>query len=186
MVPQSQLVKALSSEATAYTPIWLMRQAGRYLPEYRELRNRAGSFLNLCKNPDFATTITLQPLKRFALDGAILFSDILVIPDAMGLELFFVENEGPQFGKPITVEADIDNLATDGILDRLDYVFNAIKNTKAELNQSPLIGFSGSPFTLACYMLEGKSSKNYTVIKKWLYTNPLYSHKLLNKLSLYV
>jgi len=178
------LVQALLLQPTVYTPIWLMRQAGRYLPEYRKLRAEAGSFLNLCKNPELATEVTLQPLKRFNLDGAILFSDILVIPDAMGLDLYFVENEGPKFAKPILTLLDIDNLNVSNLLSKLDYVFDTIKNVKVKLNnQLPLIGFSGSPFTLACYMLEGGSSKSYLSIKKWLYTNPVALHKLLEKLT---
>lgn len=167
-----------------HTPIWLMRQAGRYLPEYREVRARAGNFMALCQNPELAALVTLQPVKRFNLDAAILFSDILVIPDAMGLGLHFVENEGPKFNFPIKTEADIDNLSQDGILERLEYVFAAIKNVKSELSQRiPLIGFSGSPFTLACYMLEGSGSKDYAKVKSWLYSNPTYSHKLLDLLA---
>lgn len=161
-----------------------MRQAGRYLPEYRKVRADAGSFMQLCQNSELAAKVTLQPVKRFNLDAAILFSDILVIPDALGLGLYFVEGEGPKFKSPINTEVDIDNLNNDGILERLDYVFSAIKNIKAELASSiPLIGFSGSPFTLACYMLEGSSSKDYARVKSWLYSNPVYSHKLLNLLS---
>lgn len=178
------LIDALLNKPVPYTPIWLMRQAGRYLPEYRKIREKAGSFLNLCKNPDLAMEVTLQPLRRFNLDAAILFSDILVIPDAMGLGLYFVENEGPKFSKPIMTANDIDNLDIANIINELAYVFAAIKNTKNELkNSKPLIGFSGSPFTLACYMLEGKSSSDYLLVKKWLYTNPEYSHKLLQKLT---
>lgn len=138
----------------------------------------------LCGNPDLAASVTLQPVKRFDLDAAILFSDILVIPDALGLGLYFVEGEGPKFKSPINTPEDIDKLNPDGILQRLDYVFNAIKNVKSELaNRIPLIGFSGSPFTLACYMLEGGSSKDYAKVKAWLYSNPTYSHKLLDLLA---
>lgn len=179
----NQILNGINHQKTEYTPIWLMRQAGRYLPEYREVRAKAGSFLNLCKNPELATLVTLQPLKRFNLDAAILFSDILVIPEAMGMELNFVENEGPKFTHKLMSEADIDNLDLNDMLPKLDYVFSAIKNCKSELNLIPLIGFSGSPFTLACYMIEGGSSKDYVNAKRWLYNNPELSHKLLNKLS---
>lgn len=169
---------------TEHTPVWLMRQAGRYLPEYREIRAKAGSFMALCQNPELAASVTLQPVKRFNLDAAILFSDILVIPDALGLGLYFVENEGPRFKSPINTPKDIDNLNQDGILQRLDYVFSAIKNVKASLNNHlPLIGFSGSPFTLACYMLENGGSRDYSKIRSWLYSNPKYSHKLLDLLA---
>ena len=184
MIKNNVLLDGLLLKPVPYTPIWLMRQAGRYLPEYRQVRAKAGSFMNLCTNPELATQVTLQPLKRFNLDAAILFSDILVIPDALGLGLHFVENEGPKFTSPISNINDIDNLNLDGMLEHLDYVFATIKNTKSELNNKlPLIGFSGSPFTLACYMLEGGSSKDYLKVKAWLYNNPDYSHKLLNKLS---
>jgi uroporphyrinogen decarboxylase len=161
-----------------------MRQAGRYLPEYREVRARAGSFMSLCQNPELAAAVTLQPVRRFALDAAILFSDILVIPDALGLGLYFTEGEGPKFKSPIKTTNDIDNLSSDGILERLNYVFDTIKAIKIDLaNRIPLIGFSGSPFTLACYMLEGGSSKDFAVVKSWLYSNPEYSHRLLDLLS---
>ncbi len=179
----SQILNSINHQKIEHTPIWLMRQAGRYLPEYREIRAKAGSFLNLCKNPELATVVTLQPLKRFNLDAAILFSDILVIPEAMGMELNFVENEGPKFSNKIITEQDIDNLDLNDMLAKLEYVFAAIKNCKGELNLTPLIGFSGSPFTLACYMIEGGSSKDYVNAKRWLYNNPELSHKLLNKLS---
>ena len=179
----SQILNSINHQKIDHTPIWLMRQAGRYLPEYREIRAKAGSFLNLCKNPELATIVTLQPLKRFDLDAAILFSDILVIPEAMGMELNFVENEGPKFSNKLMTEADVDNLDLNDMLSKLEYVFQAIKNCKSELNGTPLIGFSGSPFTLACYMIEGSSSKDYVNAKRWLYNNPELSHKLLNKLS---
>ena len=179
----TSIINALLNQPINYTPIWLMRQAGRYLPEYRKVREKAGNFLNLCKNSDLATEVTLQPLRRFNLDAAILFSDILVIPDAMGLGLHFLENEGPKFLRPILTPTDIDNLNFLDIEHKLDYVFNTIKNVKGELKNKPLIGFSGSPFTLACYMLEGGSSVDYLSVKKWLYTNSEYSHKLLQKLA---
>ena len=184
MSQNSTILDAIWQKPVSHTPIWLMRQAGRYLPEYLKVRAGAGSFLNLCKNPELATEVTLQPLRRFKLDAGILFSDILVIPEAMGMELKFVENEGPKFSHPITCEADIDNLDLDEMLDKLNYVFSTIKNLKSEMNPStPLIGFSGSPFTLACYMLEGGSSKNYLTIKQWIYLRPDLMHKLLAKLT---
>lgn len=180
----STLFNALSNDSISHTPIWLMRQAGRYLPEYRQIRAKAGSFMELCTNPELACEVTLQPLRRFALDAAILFSDILVIPDAMGLGLSFVENEGPKFSQPISSLEDIDNLQTDGLVEKLDYVFKTIKNIKSTMSKSiPLIGFSGSPFTLACYMLEGGSSKNYLNVKQWLLNQPEHIHKLLSKVT---
>ena len=174
----------LNKQNTPHTPIWLMRQAGRYLPEYLKIRETAGSFMNLCTNPELACEVTLQPLRRFNLDAAILFSDILVIPDAMGLGLHFIENEGPKFTHPIKTEADIDNLSVTNVIERLSYVFQTITNLKSELKPNiPLIGFSGSPFTLMCYMLEGGSSKNYITTKSWLIKNPAYAHKLLTKIT---
>ena len=160
-------IDCLLNKSTNYTPVWLMRQAGRYLPEYRKTREKAGSFLDLCKNIELATEVTLQPLKRFNLDAAIMFSDILVIPEAMGLELTFIENEGPKFNNYIKSYLDIKNLHhTDKCLQSLNYVFDIIKNIKSKLDIfTPLIGFSGSPFTLLCYMLEGGSSKNYLNVK---------------------
>ena len=184
MPKNSVLLDSLLFKPIPHTPIWLMRQAGRYLPEYKQIREKAGSFMNLCTNPELATKVTLQPLKRFNLDAAILFSDILVIPDALGLGLHFVENEGPKFTQPLSNTKDIDNLTLDRMLEHLDYVFATIRNVKSELNNSlPLIGFSGSPFTLACYMLEGGSSRDYLKTKELLYNNPEYGHKLLNLLS---
>ena len=167
--PYSLVNALLCKPVNKNTPIWLMRQAGRYLPEYRAIREKAGSFMNLCSNPELATIVTLQPLKRFDLDAAILFSDILVVPNAMGMELGFIENEGPKFKNPITCVADVDSLNDTEITNELTYVFKTIQNIKAELKTNiPLIGFSGSPFTLACYMIEGGSSKNYLKIKNWL------------------
>lgn len=178
------LIKSLLQQPSSHTPIWLMRQAGRYLSEYRQVRAKAGSFMALCQNPDLATQVTLQPVQKFDLDAAILFSDILVIPDALGLGLYFVENEGPKFQYPINTLADIDNLTQDGVLENLNYVFSTIKNIQSELaNRIPLIGFSGSPFTLACYMLEGGSSRDYAKTKSWLYSHPDYMHKLLDLLA---
>ena len=180
----SSFLDCINHKPISHIPVWLMRQAGRYLPEYREVRKLAGNFLNLCKNPDLATKVTLQPLKRFDLDVAILFSDILVIPEAMGIPLSFIENEGPKFSHKISNSQDIDNLDITDIEHKLDYVFKTIKNCKGELkNGVPLIGFSGSPFTLACYMLEGGSSKNYLEVRRFLYARPDLMHKLLAKLT---
>ena len=178
------LTSSLLNKNVPYTPIWLMRQAGRYLPEYRQVRAKAGSFMNLCTNPELACEVTLQPIRRFNLDAAILFSDILVIPDAMGLGLYFIENEGPKFKNPIETIEDIDNLQITDIIENLSYVFDTIKNIKSELGDNkPLIGFSGSPFTLACYMLEGSSSSNYLKVKNWLVNHPQESHRLLAKIT---
>src|SRR5471032_569295 len=152
------LIRALLREPTPYTPIWLMRQAGRYLPEYNQTRARAGNFLALCKSPDLATEVTLQPLARYALDAAIVFSDILTVPDAMGLGLYFAEGEGPKFERPLRDEAAVMALKVPEP-GTLQYVFNAVTQIRTELNgRVPLIGFSGSPWTLACYMVEGGSS----------------------------
>jgi uroporphyrinogen decarboxylase len=179
------LIDCLLNKDVSYTPIWLMRQAGRYLPEYRKIREKAGSFLNLCKNPELATEVTIQPLKRFNLDAAIMFSDILVVPEAMGLELNFIENEGPKFNNYINNHNDINKLNSNDItLENLAYVFKTIKNIKSELDIfRPLLGFSGSPFTLLCYMLEGGSSKNYLNVKRWLINSPEESHILLTKIT---
>ncbi len=165
-------LRALLRQSTEYTPLWLMRQAGRYLPEYRATRARAGSFMGLATNPELATEVTLQPVERFGLDAAILFSDILTVPDAMGLGLFFVEGEGPKFARPLRNEADVMALRVpeDG---SLQYVFDAVGQIRRELNgRVPLIGFSGSPWTLACYMVEGGGSKQFHTIKTMLYQRP--------------
>src|SRR5690606_5072770 len=152
-----------------YTPIWLMRQAGRYLPEYNATRARAGSFLGLAKNPDFATEVTLQPLARFPFDASILFSDILTIPDAMGLGLSFEAGEGPRFAHPLRDEAAVMRLAVPDMTE-LQYVFSAVSQIRRELDgRVPLIGFSGSPWTLACYMVEGAGSSDYRTVKSMLY-----------------
>ncbi len=178
------LIRALLRQPVERTPVWIMRQAGRYLPEYRELRASAGSFMNLCQNPELACEITLQPLRRFPLDAAIIFSDILTIPDAMGLGLYFVENEGPKFERPISSIADIKQLPVPDVDSSLRYVMDALSLTRKELNGSvPLIGFSGSPWTLATYMLEGGSSKNFSKAKRLLYEQPQAAHLLLAKLS---
>ena len=172
-------LRALARQPTPYTPIWLMRQAGRYLPEYVATRQRAGSFLALAHSPDFATEVTLQPLERYALDAAILFSDILTIPDAMGLELFFTDGEGPRFRRPLRDEAAIANLAVPDMAS-LRYVFDAVAQIRRALDGSvPLIGFSGSPFTLACYMIEGQGSDAFSSAKKLLYSRPDLMHRLL-------
>ncbi len=155
-----------------FTPVWIMRQAGRYLPEYCATRSRAGSFMDLCKNTDLATEVTLQPLERFDLDAAILFSDILTIPDAMGLGLSFTTGEGPKFAHPLQTEDAIKKLTVPDMA-KLQYVFNAVSSIRKALNNRvPLIGFSGSPFTLACYMIEGGSSKDFRHIKTMLYRQP--------------
>ena len=172
-------LRAALREPTPYTPVWVMRQAGRYLPEYNETRRKAGSFLALAKTPELACEVTLQPLRRFALDAAIIFSDILTVPDAMGLGLHFVEGEGPRFTRPVRTESDIAALAPPD-LDDLRYVFDAITLTRRELaSRVPLIGFSGSPFTLACYMVEGGGSDDFRHVKTLLYARPDLLHRLL-------
>ncbi len=177
-------IKALLKQETDTTPVWIMRQAGRYLPEYKETRKQAGSFLNLCKNPELACEVTLQPLRRFELDAAILFSDILTIPDAMDLGLYFSEGEGPKFEKPIRTQADIDNLFVPDPADKLRYVTDAVTMIRQELGgQVPLIGFSGSPWTLATYMIEGGSSKDYHHTKGLMYENPAALHQILDVIA---
>ncbi|MCC7705298.1 uroporphyrinogen decarboxylase [Janthinobacterium sp. GW460P] len=172
-------LRALLRQPTEHTPVWLMRQAGRYLPEYRATRERAGSFLGLAKNPDYATEVTLQPLERFPLDAAILFSDILTVPDAMGLGLYFADGEGPKFERPLRTEQDVKALQVPDLAS-LDYVFKAVTQIRTELNgRVPLIGFSGSPWTLACYMVEGGGSKEFHTIKKMLYNRPDLMHHIL-------
>src|SRR5881397_4410903 len=162
------LIRALLRQPTAYTPVWLMRQAGRYLPEYNETRRRAGSFLALCKTPSLAAEVTLQPIERFPLDAAILFSDILTVPDAMGLGLYFVEGEGPRFKRPLADELVIAQLAVPDLA-ALHYVFDAVRSIKRALdNRVPLLGFAGSPFTLACYMIEGGSSADFARVRQML------------------
>lgn len=176
-------IRALLRQPTDYTPIWLMRQAGRYLPEYKATRQRAGNFLNLCKSPNLACEVTIQPVDRFDLDAAILFSDILTIPDAMGLGLYFAENEGPKFEHPLQDEQQINNLQI-ADMDKLAYVPAAVSEIRKALNNKiPLIGFSGSPFTLACYMVEGGGSKEFSKIKKMLYLRPNLLHKILQTLA---
>lgn len=166
-------LRALRREPTEYTPVWLMRQAGRYLPEYRATRARAGDFLSLCRNDELACEVTLQPLERFPLDAAILFSDILTIPDAMGLGLYFAEGEGPRFERPIVDEADVARLAVPDPEDELGYVMRAVRTIRIALaGRVPLIGFSGSPWTLAAYMVEGGSSADYRRLRTMRYRRP--------------
>ncbi|KIO50193.1 uroporphyrinogen decarboxylase [Nitrosospira sp. NpAV] len=175
------LLRALLRQPTEYTPVWLMRQAGRYLAEYNQTRARAGNFLALCKNPDFATEVTMQPLARFPLDAAILFSDILTIPDAMGLGLYFSEGEGPKFERPLREEWEIRALTVPEPAVHLRYVMDAVSQIRRTLdNQVPLIGFSGSPFTLACYMVEGCGGTDFRQIKTMLYQRPDLLHHILN------
>lgn len=173
-------LRALLREPTDYTPLWLMRQAGRYLPEYNETRRRAGNFLALCKSPSLACEVTLQPLARYDLDAAILFSDILTVPDAMGLGLYFAEGEGPKFERPLREEWAIRDLAAPDPWDHLRYVMDAVAEIRRALNNSvPLIGFSGSPFTLACYMVEGGGSDDFRTVKTMLYSRPDLLHRIL-------
>lgn len=174
------LIRALLRQATAHTPIWLMRQAGRYLPEYNETRRRAGSFLALCRTPALAAEVTLQPLERYPLDAAILFSDILTLPDAMGLGLYFADGEGPRFERPVRDEGSIARLSVPDPHAELRYVTDAIAQVRAALRDSlPLISFAGSPYTLACYMVEGGSSQDFRHIKSLLYGEPALLHRLL-------
>jgi uroporphyrinogen decarboxylase len=172
-------LRACLRQATDYTPVWLMRQAGRYLPEYRATRAQAGSFMGLATNTDYATEVTLQPLERFPLDAAILFSDILTVPDAMGLGLSFALGEGPKFATPIRDEAAVAKLEVPD-MNKLRYVFDAVTSIRKALNgRVPLIGFSGSPWTLACYMVEGAGSDDYRLVKTMLYQRPDLMHKIL-------
>lgn len=179
-------LRALLREPTECTPIWLMRQAGRYLPEYNATRERAGSFLGLAKNPDYATEVTLQPLDRYPLDAAILFSDILTVPDAMGLGLSFAAGEGPRFARPVRHEADVARLAVPDIGATLGYVTDAVREIRRALTDGqgrqrvPLIGFSGSPWTLACYMVEGGGSDDFRTVKSMLYARPDLMHRILD------
>ncbi|KRB02580.1 uroporphyrinogen decarboxylase [Lysobacter sp. Root690] len=176
-----RFLRALRRQPVDRTPVWLMRQAGRYLPEYRATRAQAGSFLNLAKNPELACEVTLQPLRRFPLDAAILFSDILTVPDAMGLGLYFADGEGPKFERPIRSADDIAKLAVPDMETELRYVMDAVRTIRRELNNSvPLIGFSGSPWTLACYMIEGGGSDNYSKVKSLALNDPAAMHQLLS------
>ena len=174
------LLRALARQPTEYTPLWLMRQAGRYLPEYNATRAKAGSFLKLAKTPALAAEVALQPLARFPLDAAILFSDILTVPDAMGLGLYFAEGEGPRFERPLRDEAAILRLAAPDPTAELRYVLDAVRETRSALAGSvPLIGFSGSPYTLACYMIEGSGSDDWRTVKEMLYARPDLLHRIL-------
>lgn len=175
-------LRALLRQSVDVTPVWMMRQAGRYLPEYKATRAVAGDFMSLCKNAELACEVTMQPLHRYPLDAAILFSDILTIPDAMGLGLYFEAGEGPRFQSPITCRADVEQLPIPDPEQELGYVMNAVRTIRRELaGQVPLIGFSGSPWTLATYMVEGGSSKAFTKLKKMMYAEPQTLHLLLDK-----
>lgn len=177
-------IRALLKQDVERTPVWMMRQAGRYLPEYRAVRSKAGSFMQLCTNPELACEVTLQPLDRFAFDAAILFSDILTIPDAMGLGLSFAEGEGPQFAKPVRTAEDIKQLPIPDPESELRYVMDAVRLIKTNLQgRVPLIGFSGSPWTLATYMVEGKSSKSFQKVKSLMFEQPQLMHQMLDKLA---
>ncbi|EXR43871.1 uroporphyrinogen decarboxylase [Acinetobacter sp. 1294243] len=179
-----RFLRALLREPVDTTPVWMMRQAGRYLPEYRETRSKAGDFLSLCKNTEFACEVTLQPLRRYDLDAAILFSDILTIPDALGLGLYFETGEGPKFQKTVRTEQDVANLPKLNAKSDLDYVMNAVSTIRSALGgQVPLIGFSGSPWTLATYMVEGGSSKEFRFTKQMMYAQPEILHALLDHLA---
>jgi uroporphyrinogen decarboxylase len=179
-VKNDTFLRALRREATEYTPVWLMRQAGRYLPEYRATRAKAGNFMGLCTNPEAACEVTLQPLERYKLDAAILFSDILTVPDAMGLGLYFAEGEGPKFERPLVTEADVAKLAVPDIGTSLRYVTDAVSTIRSALGgRVPLIGFSGSPWTLACYMVEGGGSSDFRKVKTMLYKRPDLMHRIL-------
>lgn len=172
-------LRACLRQATPHTPVWLMRQAGRYLAEYRETRGKAGSFMGLATNTDFATEVTLQPIDRYGLDAAILFSDILTVPDAMGLGLSFVNGEGPKFERTVRDEAAVAQLAVPD-MDKLRYVFDAVTSIRRALNgRVPLIGFTGSPWTLACYMVEGGGSSDYRAVKTMMYQRPDLMHRML-------
>lgn len=178
-------VDACFGKETPYTPVWMMRQAGRYLPEYMKVRAEAGNFLNLCHDPKKACEVTLQPVDIVGVDAAILFSDILVIPDEMGMDLSFVKGEGPKFSDPIATEADLDRLlGGEAAADKLTYVYDTIKLIKEELAEDKaLIGFTGAPWTLATYMIEGQGTKTYNICKKMMYSNPELLHKILAKVT---
>ncbi len=186
-VQESLLIRALRRQPVERTPVWMMRQAGRYLPEYRKIREKAGDFLTLCKNPELACEVALQPLRRYRMDAAILFSDILTIPDAMGLGLYFSEGEGPRFHDPVRHEEDIQHLPSIGLMDQLAYVFDAVRLIRHAMPpELPLIGFTGSPWTLACYMVEGGGSREFKKVLSLIYKEPVLAHQLLNKLAMVV
>lgn len=179
-----RLIRALLRQPVDMTPVWIMRQAGRYLPEYRKVRKQAGDFLTLCKTPELACEVTLQPLRRFPLDAAILFSDILTIPDAMGLGLSVIEKQGPRFERPVRTRKEIENLAVPDPEGELRYVMDAVRLISRELDgKIPLIGFAGSPWTIGTYMIEGGSSKEFSLAKGMLYSDPETMHMLLRKLA---
>lgn len=179
-----RFLRALLKQPVDTTPIWIMRQAGRYLPEYREVRAKAGGFMDLCENADLACEVTMQPLERYDLDAAILFSDILTIPDAMGLGLYFAQGEGPRFERPLKSMADIQKIAIPDPEGELRYVMNAVRTIRKELNgRVPLIGFSGSPWTLATYMVEGGTTKDFGKVKGMMFSDPKAMHLLLDKLA---
>jgi uroporphyrinogen decarboxylase len=179
-----RLIRALLRQPVDVTPVWMMRQAGRYLPEYRETRKRAGSFMELCTHPELACEVTLQPIDRYALDAAILFSDILTIPDAMGLGLFFEDGEGPRFRKPVRTAADVQALGDPDPEMELRYVIDAVRLIHRELDgRVPLIGFAGSPWTLATYMVEGGSTKSFSRVKGMLYNEPALLHRMLTRVA---
>jgi len=184
MLKNTRYIDAALSKAVDKTPVWMMRQAGRYLPEYREIRQKAGNFMALCTNPELACEVTLQPLRRYDLDAAILFSDILTIPDAMGLGLYFKTGEGPAFEKPVSSVKAIDQLCVPDIFSELKYVTDAVSTIRKNLkNETPLIGFSGSPWTLATYMVEGGTTKNFGKVKGMMFSEPKAMHKLLDILA---
>ena len=179
-----RFLRALLKQPVDTTPIWIMRQAGRYLPEYREVRAKAGGFMDLCENADLACEVTMQPLERYDLDAAILFSDILTIPDAMGLGLYFAQGEGPRFERPLKSMADIQKIGIPDPEGELRYVMNAVRTIRKELNgRVPLIGFSGSPWTLATYMVEGGTTKDFGKVKGMMFSDPKAMHLLLDKLA---
>ncbi|TKI69264.1 uroporphyrinogen decarboxylase [Sulfurimonas crateris] len=178
-------VDACFGKETPYTPVWMMRQAGRYLPEYMEVRAQAGDFLSLCHDPKKACEVTLQPVDIVGVDAAILFSDILVVPDEMGMDLEFIKGEGPKFNDPIKTEADLNRLlGGEEAASRLTYVYDTIKLIKEQLaDDKALIGFTGAPWTLATYMIEGEGTKTYNICKKMMYSNPELLHKILVKVT---
>lgn len=179
-----RFLRALQRQPVDVTPVWMMRQAGRYLPEYRATRSKAGDFMTLCSTPELACEVTLQPLERFPLDAAILFSDILTIPDAMGLGLYFETGEGPKFKNPVRTNADIDALKTPDPEQELRYVMDAVRLVRKELDgRVPLIGFAGSPWTISTYMVEGSSSKGFDIIKRMLFDQPAILHRLLDTVA---
>ncbi len=181
---QYQFIKALLQQPVDRVPVWFMRQAGRYLPEYREVRKQAGSFVNLCKTPELACEVTLQPLRRFDFDAAILFSDILTVPDAMGLGLEVVESKGPMFARPVRTQHDLSTLRKVEVETDLSYVIKAVMLIVYELaDNKPLIGFAGSPWTVATYMVEGQATKSFSLIKKMLYTDPALLHGILESVT---